>query len=29
MGAVPAGWKLMTMDSALKSDAMAMGAFGV
>jgi hypothetical protein len=29
MGAVPAGWKLMTMDSALKGQAMAMGAFGV
>jgi len=29
VGAVPAGWKLMTMDTALKSDAMAMGAFGV
>jgi hypothetical protein len=29
MGAVPAGWKLMTMDTALKSQAMALGAFGV
>ena len=29
MGSVPAGWKLTTMDTALKGEAMALGAFGV
>ena len=29
MGSVPAGWRLTTMDTALKGQAMALGAFGV